>query len=148
MNSFKRLRTSLDCWTAISGLDAVTDIGSVLELEIGPQNRLWVAYPDAVAILEGETLLCGEAFACPTVADDSNTIKGLSANLDDQIWVYSDVGARQFDFDAAQTAIFRGPEVFGLTGADDLWVLGLTNLYRVDEDLSSVRQGALVPARS
>ena len=121
-------------WEEVSEISSVTAIGGVLDMAVGPQSRLWVLFADGVAIFEGDTLLCDEELACPALPMDANSRRGLSVVSNNHIWVYSDVGAERYNFNALQDESFRGPEVFGLTGQDDLWVLSAVNLYRVDGD--------------
>ena len=58
------------------------------------------------------------------------------------------MGAEKYNFDAVEQDAFRGPEVFGLAGQEDLWVLSAVNLYRVDSDRRSLPEINAAPPAS
>jgi hypothetical protein len=127
-------RLESEGWIEVPGIEQVTALSSVRSIAMGPQSRLWVTFDDAVAIFQADELLCSDMFACPTLPADGNGLRGVTRTDNDFMWVYSDVGGEKFNFDAVSLESFRGPEVFGLTDDDDLWVLSSLNLYRVDAD--------------
>jgi ligand-binding sensor domain-containing protein len=133
-NDRSLFRLESDGWVEVPGLEQVTSLFRVNSITIGPQSRLWVTFDDGVAIFEGDNLLCSDEFPCPTLPEDANHLRGLSRTSDSVMWVYSDVGAEKFNFDAVSLDEFRGSEVFGVAGDEDLWVLSSLNLYRVDGD--------------
>ena len=134
-NNASLFRLTPDGWVDVEEIGRVTQTQGVLDMVVGPQSRLWVLFADSVAIFEGNTLLCDDMFACPSLPMDANTLRGLSvSDLSSRVWVYSDVGAENYSFDGVELDAFRGPEVFGLAGNSNLWVLSSINLYRVDQD--------------
>ena len=130
-------RLEEDGWVEVSEVRALTNLFNVREIVVGPQSRLWVVFEDAAAIFEGDQVLCSDDFPCPGLQPDATILRGVS-RIDEQMWVYSDIGAVRYNFAAVEQDRFRGPEVFGVTGDDDLWVLSSLNLYRVDSDRRSL----------
>lgn len=126
-------------WQPVAEVDQVTQLGgSVVDVVVGPQSRLWVLFEDSAAIFEGDTMLCGENLACPDLPMDVSAFRGFSLSGADHVWIYSNVGAERYNFNGVLEDAFRGPEVFGLAGEEDLWVLSSINLYRVDRDRRSL----------
>ena len=138
---------SQDGWTEVAALDAVTQTKGVLDMVIGPQSRLWCCSRTRSPFLRVIHFFVvtrgSSARHCPWTPmfyEDS------MASADANVWVYSDVGAEKYNFDAVEQDAFRGPEVFGLADRKT-FVLSAVNLYRVDSDRRSLPEiNAALPA--